>query len=207
MPGWMWIIAGPNGAGKSTFTHELLKQPAFAGLKKLNADELTAKLRARAPAAAITDLNLRAAQQIDAEVAHCIAGGVSFLVETVLSSDKYRDDVLAAKAAGFNVGLVYLSLHPPELSPLRVSERVLKGGHTVVPSKAIERYHRSHKQLAWFAARADALMIYDNSASDGAPILIASRDGPDAALVHHEPGLNPAVDDVVTRLGPRRGRR
>lgn len=206
MPGWMWIIAGPNGAGKSTFTIELLKQPGFADLKKLNADELTAQLRARAPAAPLADLNLHAAQQIDAEVARCIASGESFLVETVLSSNKYRDDVLTAKAAGFNVGLIYISLHPPELSPLRVSERVLKGGHNVVPSKAIERYRRSHKQLAWFATRTDSLLIYDNSASDGAPVLIASRDGPDAPLVHRVPGLNPAVDDVLARLRRRRGR-
>lgn len=203
---WMWIIAGPNGAGKSTFTNELLKQSGFADLKKLNADELTAKLSARSPAAALADLNLRAAQDVDAEVARCIDAGESFLVETVLSSDKYRDDVLAAKAAGFNIGLIYISLHPPELSPLRVSERVLKGGHSVVPSKAIERYHRSHKQLVWFAARADALLIYDNSASEGTPILIASRDGPDVPLVHHAPGINPAVDDMVAKLLARRGR-
>lgn len=207
MTKWMWIIAGPNGAGKSTLTNELLKQPAFAKLKKLNADEVTARFRARSPAASLADLNLRAAQEIDAKVVRCIAEGDSFLVETVLSSDKYRDDVLAAKAAGFTVGLIYISLHPPELSPLRVSERVLKGGHNVVPSKAIERYHRSHKQLTWFAARADSVLIYDNSASDGSPVLVASRDGPNAALVLHVAGLNPIIEAIVNKLRTRRSRR
>lgn len=204
MAKWMWIIAGPNGAGKSTLTASLLDQPNFTNLRKLNADERTAALRRRHPRVSLDELNLRAAQQIDAEVVDGIERGHSFLVETVLSSDKYHDDVLAAKAAGFNIGLIYISLHPPELSPLRVSERVMKGGHAVDAAKAVARYTRSHAQLTWFAARADALFVYDNSAVDGMPVLIASRATATAALIIHQRGLNPAVDRALAAIRKRR---
>ena len=128
MAKWMWIVAGPNGAGKSTFANEFLKTLGHNDLEKLNADERTARLRAAFPDAEQDDLNLLAAIEIDREVEACIAAGQSFVVETVLSSPKYRDDVLAAKAAGFTFGLIYISLFPPELSPLRVGERVAKRG-------------------------------------------------------------------------------
>ena len=203
MAKWMWIIAGPNGAGKSTFTNDLLANAP--DLLKLNADERTAALRAADANAPQRDLNLQAAREIDAEVVDCIAKGGSFLVETVLSSDKYRDDVLEAKRQGFKVALVYVSLHPPELSPDRVATRVTKGGHNVDRQTAIDRHARSHVQLAWFAAKADVLAVYDNSRNDGTPQLIAERAEGQKLRVHAR-GINPSVDKAL-RLDDRPVRR
>lgn len=194
MAKWMWIIAGPNGAGKSTFTNDLLA--SAPDLKKLNADERTLALWAANSKAPLRDLNLQAAQEIDAEVAASIEAGESFLVETVLSSDKYRDDVRAAKRKGFKISLVYVSVHPPELSPDRVATRVAKGGHDVDRQTAIERHARSHVQLAWFAAKADVLAVYDNSRNDGVPRLIAERAERQQLRVHAA-GINPAVDKAL----------
>jgi predicted ABC-type ATPase len=174
----MWIVAGPNGAGKSTLTNVFLanlRKQGLPELKKLNADEVTAALRAADPFSVQADLNLAAARDIDTQVVSCIESGTNFLVETVLSSDKYRDDLEHAQAAGFNVGMIYVSLHPPELSPLRVQERVKKGGHDVDPVTAVQRHRRSHAQLAWFAPRVDRLFVYDNSAIGGPPRLIFSK--------------------------------
>lgn len=117
MARWMWIIAGPNGAGKSTFAGKFLDDLSHRRLIRLNADERTRELRAKSPDAAQNELNLRAAIEIDKEVEDLIKAGRSFSVETVLSSPKYRDDVLTAKASGFKSGLIYVSLYPPELSP------------------------------------------------------------------------------------------
>jgi predicted XRE-type DNA-binding protein len=114
----MWIIGGPNGAGKSSFAGRFLDDLGHRQLIKLNADERTLALRAAFPDVPLNDLNLRAAIDIDKQVEDCIKAGQSFVVETVLSSPKYRDDVLAAKATGFKFGLIYVSLYPPELSPL-----------------------------------------------------------------------------------------
>ena len=147
-------------------------------------------------------LNLRAAQETDAAVERLIAAEESFVVETVLSSPKYRDDVEAAKARGFRIGLIYVSLHPPELASLRVGVRVGKGGHAVAPEKVIERYHRSHAQLSWFAARTDLLIVFDNSDAahrDEPPAMLAVK-LPGQSLSCLNPGVNPAVDRALDGL-------
>ena len=169
----MWIIAGPNGAGKSSFSSDFLIALGQQNLQKLNADEETLRLRQQFPDSAIAELNLRAAQLIDARVVDCITKRQSFLLETVLSSDKYRDDVLSAKTAGMKVGLIYVSLFPPELSPQRVALRVAKGGHAVEFATAIKRHARSHEQLRWFAPQADILMVFDNSNTGTNAVLVA----------------------------------
>jgi predicted ABC-type ATPase len=196
MAKWMWIVAGPNGAGKSTFTNQFLADLGSGTLKKLNADERTLALRRRFPEVPQDELNFKAAVEIDAEVKTAIGRGQSFLVETVLSSQKYRDDVLAARASKFRFGLIYISLYPPELSPRRILERVSKGGHDVNPAKAIERYHRSHAELKWFAPHADLFMAFDNSDPNGRPVLVATRSvGKPLQRLH--PGLNPAIDSAL----------
>ncbi|ACD91480.1 conserved hypothetical protein [Chlorobium limicola DSM 245] len=193
MTKWMWIIAGPNGAGKSSFAENFLIDIGHHNLVKLNADERTIELRKHFPTEPQHDLNLKAAIAVDNDVEKCIEAGRSFVVETVLSTSKYRDDVIKAKAEGFKFGLIYISLYPPELSPLRVSERVAKGGHTVDDDKAIERHRKSHEQLRWFAPQADLFMAFDNSNCDGEPVLLASRKNGDP-LKYIAHGVNQAVD-------------
>jgi predicted ABC-type ATPase len=197
----MWIIAGPNGAGKSSFAERFLEDLGHRSLIKLNADERTLALRAKSPDAPRNELNLRAAIEIDKEVERCIEARRSFVVETVLSSPKYRDDVVLAKAAGFKIGIIYVSLYPPELSPQRVAERAAKGGHDVEPARAIDRHRRSHDELCWFAPQADLLMVFDNSGKDGTPILVASKLGA-RTLNHAHPGLNPTVDAALAAAFP-----
>jgi len=197
----MWIVAGPNGAGKTTFTGEFLRNLGMPPLRKLNADEVTATLRAKDLASDQNALNLAAAQIVDSRVEESIKNGVDFLIETVLSSGKYRDDLEAAKAAGFKTGLIYVSLHPAELSPKRVEERVQKGGHDVDRQTAISRYYKSHAEMAWFAARVDILMIFDNSAVNGDPILIASKT-PGKPVIHVCPGVNLEVDLALAAAFP-----
>ena len=205
MDRWIWLIAGPNGAGKSTFAGDYLNDlraeyPSVqwaAEPVNLVADERTAALRVRHPETGQAYLNLRAAREIDAEVAHLICAGISFSVETVLSSPKYRPDVMTARSMGFGIGLIYVSLHPPELSPQRVALRVRKGGHAVDPERAVERYHRSHEQLSWFAANADFLIVFDNS--DEEPVVLASR-VPGQPLRQFKRGVNVAVDRALDNL-------
>ena len=157
-------IIGPNGAGKTTFTREFLKNLGNVDLVSFNADDRTVELRPKFPKKSLPEINLMAAQQIDAEVEECIRSGKSFLVETVLSSGKYRDDLLEAKARGFKFGFIYISIEPAELSPARVKLRVMKGGHDVDQKKAIERWHKSHEQSLWFAAQSpDSFMFFDNT--------------------------------------------
>ena len=190
----MWVIAGPNGAGKSSFAGNFIAALGHTNLIKLNADERTVQWRAKCPDAPLNELNLKAAREIDQEVIDCIDCGNSFVVETVLSSDKYRDDVVHAKKKGFKFGLIYVSLSPPELSPERIITRVAKGGHNVDYNKAIERHRKSHEQLSWFAPKADDLYVFDNSQLQ--PILVALRDG-GKPMKYLNPGVNPHIDHAL----------
>lgn len=194
----MLIIAGPNGAGKSSITNEVVDMFGSA-LVKLNADEQTLKLKETHPDKPLPEVNLLAAQHIDAEVDRHIEEGKSFYVETVLSSPKYRDDVLKAKERGFKFALAYVSLHPPELSPERVKIRAQKGGHDVERSKALARYERSHTQLEWFMEQADTCLVFDNSASNKAPVLLAAKMA-SQEITHRVKGVNLAVDRVVRNV-------
>jgi hypothetical protein len=70
-------------------------------------------------------------------------------------------------------------------------------------ARAIDRHRRSHDELRWFAPQADILMVFDNSAKDGTPVLVASRANRRALkYLHH--GLNPAVDASLSAAFPAR---
>jgi predicted ABC-type ATPase len=144
-------------------------------------------------------LNLLAAQQTDAEVLENIRAGESFFLETVLSSPKYRQAVTEARKRGYMIGLIYVSLDPPQLSPLRVKLRVKKGGHDVDEEKAVSRYHRSHEQLRWFAKRATTFIAFDNSNPEGNIVLAAAKLA-GKALVHNNRDVNPKLDGVIDSL-------
>jgi predicted ABC-type ATPase len=200
---WMWIIAGPNGAGKSSVAAVILAKQRIPGLTKLNADEVNAELRKLYPHLPPERMNLRAAQFIDSIVADCIDHGLNFTVETVLSTDKYRKAVADAKAKGFKFGLIYVSLWPPDLSPERIKIRVAKGGHDVEHGKAIERYHRSHKQLTWFASQADRMVVLDNSSGFNDPAVILAVKHQRTPIELRTPNHNPSVDAALVPLLPQ----
>jgi predicted ABC-type ATPase len=206
MTKWLWIVAGPNGAGKSTHTASLLEDFQASGVLdseiiKLNADERTAELKKQFPDRPLRDLNLQAAQETDAALERYIAEGKSvILVETVLSSIKYRDDVLEAKARGYNVGLIYVSVYPPELILVRIKNRVAKGGHNVDPQKALDRYKGSHENLVWFARHSDRVVILDNSGGiQTGPVIVAMKEA-GKKIVHRVKGLNPSLDHAIQSL-------
>jgi predicted ABC-type ATPase len=84
-------------------------------------------------------------------------------VQTVLSTDKYRRLVLAAKKNQFEIRLIFVMLGSPNLNVERVRLRVKKGGHDVPENKIRERWTKSLRQLPWFLDQADQAAIFDNS--------------------------------------------
>lgn len=203
MTKWLWIVAGPNGAGKSTHTAKLVAAAQAANpdveIIKLNADERTAELKQLFPDRPQRELNLQAAQETDASLAKAIAGDKpAILVETVLSSEKYKDDVLEAKAREYNIGLMFVSVYPPELILQRIETRVLRGGHNVESQKALERYTKSHANLIWFGQHADKLFILDNTSPSG-PVLVATKEA-GKKLEHRAKGVNHVLDHAIRAL-------
>jgi len=89
-----WIVAGPNGSGKSTLVDSgAVNHLLGTDLVYLNADVRTRQILDADPEA--SNAKLTAAIEIDARVASCIDHGTDFVVETVLSSDKYLNDIAA----------------------------------------------------------------------------------------------------------------
>ncbi len=86
-----------------------------------------------------------------------------FVLETVLSSDKYKSLVPVARRMGLIFRLVYVTTASSDINVERVRQRVLAGGHDVPADRIHARWHRSMDNLAWFAARADRLIVADNS--------------------------------------------
>jgi predicted ABC-type ATPase len=193
---WFWIVAGPNGAGKTTLVEKGMVQ-AIAGheLVTLNADVRTRELLAADPL--IPDANLRAAIEIDGQVAAYIEQRVDVLVETVLSSDKYLDDVERALALGYQVGMIYIGLASPSDCVRRVALRHEQGGHDVPRDRVVSRWSRSIAMLGRMARRVDRLFVFDNTSPEG-PRLIALKIARHVTLL--EAGRIPEIDKVLTQI-------
>jgi predicted ABC-type ATPase len=167
------VIAGPNGSGKSTVYRDTDFEREGRSFWIVNPDLLAARIH-RAEAMAYDAANLQAVVRIEAWLQACIGVHKSIGVETVLSSDKYRKVVLAAKEKGFQVWFIYVLLDSPDRNVDRVRLRVARGGHDVPEAKIRDRYGRSLAQMPWFIKAADRAWVYDNSGAT--PDLIARKE-------------------------------
>jgi len=146
------VIAGPNGAGKSTYYKAFLRS---SGLRFVNADLIAADLRTNEYSAAKLADNLR--RQL-------IEQRESFIFETFLS-DPVGDKIEFLKEAersGYSVVMFFIGIEGPEVSDLRVTMRVLKGGHDVPSAKIIQRYPRVMNNLKRALAELSHVRVYDN---------------------------------------------
>lgn len=137
-----WIIAGPNGSGKTTFARDFL--PQVAGISRfINADLIAAGLSPFAPEKELVAASRLFLKQID----QCIRSRESFSFETTLSGRSYLKLIQKLKADGWRIQLTYLALPSPELSRLRVAERVSHGGHDIPLNDIARRFPRSLRNL------------------------------------------------------------
>lgn len=160
---WEWLdsderpvliaIAGSNGAGKTTFYKTQL---APAGLRFINADELSFELGIDAYAAA------RVADSIRREL---VQQRESFVFETVFS-DPVGDKVSFLKEvseSGYQVLLCFIGLSTVNLSDERVAMRVTQGGHDVPTEKLDARFPRTLANLQLAIQELPRVLVYDNS--------------------------------------------
>lgn len=156
------IVAGPNGSGKSSVYANTDLEWEGRSVWIVNPDLLAARI-SEVEQASLPDANLIAVRRIESWVEASITVHKTIGVETVLSTDKYRRLVKAAKSLGFAVWLIYVVLDSPERSIERIKLRVEKGGHHVPDNKVCKRYAGSLDQLPWFLEQADQAWIWDNS--------------------------------------------
>ena len=190
----LWIVAGPNGSGKSSLYDRTDIEAFDQSVWIINPDRLTERIR-QVENLALADANVAAVTRIEAWLQASIAAHQTVGVETVLSTDKYRRLVTAAKARGFEFRLIYVVLQSPDLNVERVRLRVRKGGHDVPEDKIRSRWHRSIGQLPWFLAEADQAVIFDNSGATPRKIGL-KKDG--SVLIDR--GAPAAILDAAERL-------
>jgi predicted ABC-type ATPase len=174
-----YLFAGPNGSGKSTLKTLLGRRfPAMAGVEFVNADEIAKGLGGEDT----QDRADRARSLADTRRAELLKAKISFCSETVFSHDSKNALVEQAKKAGFKVFLFVVCVENPDLSQLRVSQRVQRGGHRVPGDKIRHRFPRALKNLETAIARADSCLVFDNSAISALPrVVLALENG---KLVH-----------------------
>jgi predicted ABC-type ATPase len=144
-----------------------------------NPDDIALSFSDQMPGATQLEVLRRAQAESDGRVDQAIQERRSCLVETVLSSDKFRSRVTDALAGGFRFGLVFVTLRAASLHVARVADRVVAGGHDVPKDRVLARRIRAHAAFGWFAARAHRGLLIDNTggpdAAAAGPILVAEK--------------------------------
>lgn len=175
------IVAGHNGSGKSTMWRRDLSD--VLQMPMVNADRLALAIYPEPDrdgflpdwAARMRDADeawLRVTQQgVTSFVGHAMAAKVPFAMETVFSHERVVggvretriDQIRDMQAAGYFVLLFFVGLANVELSILRVTTRVLQGGHGIPEVRLRQRFPRTQRIIAEAAGVADATIMADNS--------------------------------------------
>lgn len=167
-----WIVAGPNGSGKSSLYGNTDIEAFDQSVWIINPDLLTRRIQ-QVEKLALEKANIEAVVRIEAWLETSIEAHQTVGVETVLSTDKYRRLVVAAKERQFDFRLIFVMLDSVEQNIQRVRLRVEKGGHAVPEDRIRSRWSRSLAQLPWFLDQADQAALFDNSGAG--PRLIGKK--------------------------------
>jgi predicted ABC-type ATPase len=205
---WFVLVAGINGAGKSTFSQDpdvLAKLVALSNapsIEVINPDDVTKEVMAQEPGIERTTANIEAAKRCEKLVADRIhARRGHFLIETVLSTDKYCGVVADALQSGWQVLFIYISLDSADEAIERVQARVADGGHDVPKAKIRKRWKKSRRQMPWFWARATRALLFRNPSNFASPEKLADKrvDGwLEIAPSPHQPASLELLEAVFT---------
>ncbi|MBE6422887.1 zeta toxin family protein [Succinivibrio dextrinosolvens] len=166
------IVAGANGSGKSTI-YESFKEkvPEYRNLPLINPDVITNNIVKKKGFNTINELsiteqniaNLRAAKTALTLRKKMLKEKTSFAVETTASSRSIIELADKAKAEGYRIDLLYVTVGSPQMNIKRVHQRVIKGGHNVADADILRRYNRSLLILPELIKRTDTIYVYDNA--------------------------------------------
>lgn len=120
----------------------------------------------------------QARQWADARRTELLQVGQSFVSETVFSHASKLALIQEAQAKGFFVMLLVVALDQPERLLVRVTQRVLEGGHAVPAERILSRYPRTLTHLTQAVRLADAAILYDSAdVSPGTHTAVATCKG------------------------------
>ena len=178
----LYIIAGCNGAGKTTASYTVL--PEILECREfVNADEIAKGLSPFNP----SSVAIEAGRLMLKRIGELLSAGVSFSVETTLSTRSYINLIQQAQNQGYSVSLIYFWLNSPELAIERVKQRVANGGHDV-PAPIIRRRYRSGLENFFriYMPCVDYWMLADNSCTPRVIVADAFRLGDEVHIYNQE---------------------
>jgi len=180
----LYIISGCNGAGKTTASYTIL--PDILNCREfVNADEIARGLSPFQP----EKVAIEAGKIMLGRIENLLNENVNFAFETTLASKTYKNTVMKAQAAGYNVTLLFFWLQTVELAKKRVQKRVSEGGHNIGQEVIERRYLNGIRNLFdIYLPIADIVLIYDNS--DGKHELIAEKSVSSSVIIINKQKFN-----------------
>jgi len=164
----MVVVAGPSGSGKSTHF-----PVAELGIAYFNVDDRCAELNGGSYQAVPPRVRQRAQKECEDFIERCTMEGRSFAVETTLRTDVAIHQAKAARTAGFRLEMIFVATDSVDDNVSRVERRGLDGGHSAPESRIRETYDLSLSNLPRAIDVFDEVLVFDSSAFDAAPRLVA----------------------------------
>lgn len=149
------VYAGPNGSGKSSL-RDVIDSPVAV---VIDPDRIARQINAANPRSVDPEAGRAAVRLFD----DTIATRQSLSMETTLSGHSALRRMERAKAADYEVTLIYVALNDPQLNVDRVTERARQGGHFIEPKTVRRRIGSSLDNLPRALAIADQSVVLDNS--------------------------------------------
>lgn len=168
------VVAGPNGSGKTSTTEKLLANEWTADSVYINPDNIAQENFGDWNS---LDAVMKAAKEATRLRYDCLERKISFVFETVFSSQEKLEFLQKAHAEGFFIRFFYVCTENPEINVLRIAQRYLNGGHEVPISKVFSRYYKSLALAAQAISFVDRAYIYDNSRDNELPQLLYRTTG------------------------------
>ena len=123
------------------------------------------------------------------------------MVETTLAGSGVLRLMETARKAGYRSVVPYVSVDSPDQALIRIRNRVVLGGHDVPESDVRRRFARSQANLPAAIARADEVLLYDNTDSDMPHREVALLRGATWWTAEHLPGW---ASDAIAPVTPPR---
>ena len=155
----LYVISGPNGAGKTTCAFSIMPE-LINCYEYVNADAIAAGLSPFRP----LEVSIEAGRLMLKRIRDLAESGVTFAIETTLSSKSFAPFLAQCKSRGYSIRLIYVWVNSVELAVERVKRRVESGGHLVPEHIIRRRYSRSlFNFFQLYSSLADIWSFYDNS--------------------------------------------